>query len=215
MARYLEIFVGNGGIVRNLRLPGNVIISDLDSNVIKAWEKMQNKGHYKKVQLVHGNGLDLFRQYRYDDTATFVYCDPPYRIDSRKNDKDLYRFEWDDEDHKEFLSMAVTASCNVMISHYPDEMYDEKLFGWHTVDFKAMTRSGLANERIYMNYPPPFILQDYRYLGKDYRERELIKKKTISMMGKIKALPHNQRAAILSAVIATYKDTASKIMFTH
>ena len=41
-----------------------------------------------------------------------------------------------------------------------------------------MTRGGrLATEWVWMNYPEPIALHDYRYLGEDFREREPIKRK--------------------------------------
>jgi hypothetical protein len=88
-------------------------------------------------------------------------------------------------------------------------MYDDALHGWNTFDFQASTRNGMATERLYMNYPAPVVLQDYRYLGKDYRERERIKKKTNTILRKIDSMNEIHRTAILSAVIGKYKDAAA------
>ena len=66
----------------------------------------------------------------------------------------------------------------VMISGYWSALYADALQGWHTVSFQAMTRSGKpATEWLWMNYPEPAALHDYRYLGADFRERERIKKR--------------------------------------
>lgn len=108
--------------------------------------------------------------------------------------------------------MATTVRNDVMISHYPCSLYDKFLKSWNTHDFESQTRNGKAVERIYMNYPKAEVLQDFRYLGKDYRERQRIKRKIHRQLEKLKNMPADERTGILSAVIAKYDVTAAKLL---
>jgi DNA adenine methylase len=58
----------------------------------------------------------------------------------------------------------------------------------------------VAVEWLWMNYPQPFELHDYRFLGKDFRERERIKRKKARWLGKLKGMGQLERYAILEAV---------------
>ena len=205
---YIEPFLGNGGVLRKLKLPETVAACDVNFEVINKWLGLQKNGQYKQVSFFYEDGMIILNRYiRINSKDYFIYCDPPYLFETRKNTRPLYgKHEWDIEMHARFLSMAVTARCNVMISHYPCKMYDDALKGWHIHDYMACTRNGMAHERLYMNYPPPVVLQDYRYLGKDYREREAIKKKTTSLLNKINRMSEVQRLSVLSALTAQYKD---------
>lgn len=44
--------------------------------------------------------------------------------------------------------------------------------------YATQTRSGAtAQKRVWMNYPEPLELHDYKFLGRNFRERERIKRK--------------------------------------
>ena len=58
----------------------------------------------------------------------------------------------------------------------------------------------MATEWIWMNYPPPVELHDYRYLGDNFRERERIKKRTKRWVARLKKMPVLERKAFLSAI---------------
>jgi len=202
---YIEPMVGNGGIFHNLRLPMLTLINDIDRSVIDKYDVSAYGGKVIKSNTTYKNILDMCHSY---DNIKFVYLDPPYLFSTRKSKKPLYNYEWTEADHIEFLTLASNIECNCMISHYPCELYDTMLAGWRTHDFQSMTRNGLRTERIYMNYPEPEILQDYRYTGTDYRERQRIKRKVARHISKLEALPNDERNAILSAVMDKYGATA-------
>ena len=58
----------------------------------------------------------------------------------------------------------------------------------------------MATEWIWMNYPPPVELHDYRYLGDTFRDRERIKRKTKNLVSKLKRMPILERQALLAAI---------------
>ena len=51
-----------------------------------------------------------------------------------------------------------------------------------------------------MNYPEPFELHDYSYLGENFRERERIKRKKDRWRLKLQSMPALERFAILSVL---------------
>jgi hypothetical protein len=51
-----------------------------------------------------------------------------------------------------------------------------------------------------MNYPEPTALHDYRYLGANFRERELITRKKKRLIERFKRMPKLERQAILASI---------------
>ena len=88
----------------------------------------------------------------------------------------------------------------VMISGYESSLYEKSLKSWHIHSFQAATHHGIATEWIWMNYPAPVELHDYRYLGDNFRERERIKKRTKRWVARLKKMPVLERKAFLSAI---------------
>lgn len=87
----------------------------------------------------------------------------------------------------------------------PNDMYDEYLRGWNTLDFYSQTRSGLALERVYYNYELTDQRHDYRYIGNDFREREKLNRIKRNYLAKLKRLDPLLRNAILND-IASHKN---------
>lgn len=134
--------------------------------------------------------------------SEFVYADPPYLFETRKQkDRAIYRHEYRYSDHMALLDVLFKLPCDVMVSGYRSELYDDMLRGWHSDTIEAMTRGGtMATEVIWMNYPPPKHLHDYRYLGGNYRERERIKKKKNRWAQRWAGMDRLERLAILAAI---------------
>ena len=59
-----------------------------------------------------------------------------------------------------------------------------------------------------MNYPAPLELHDYRYLGKNFRERERIKRKKQRWMARLRTMPDLERYALMEAVAALRSSTS-------
>jgi DNA adenine methylase len=88
-----------------------------------------------------------------------------------------------------------------MISSYWSPEYDIALNGWRLETFHATTRGGrVATECVWLNFPPPLELHDYRYLGRGYRERERIRRKQRRWRAKLQAMPPIERYAMLSVL---------------
>ncbi|MFZ4876865.1 DNA adenine methylase [Janthinobacterium sp. Mn2066] len=133
----------------------------------------------------------------------FVYLDPPYVLDTRTK-KSIYAHEMTDDEHRELLAVLALLPPGVkfMLSGYHNAIYDEVASkqGWRRVDFQAMTRGGVRTESVWMNYEAPAVIADYAYVGKDFRERERIKRKVRRWVRRLQQLPAIERAALLSAM---------------
>lgn len=191
---FIDAMVGNGGVVCNLNLPGITVINDIDSRIIDAY----NINHEHNVVKENLHVLDLIAKYDNNGHGTVFYFDPPYLMSSRKSVKRQYRYEWNLCDHKAFIARALTVRSYCMISHYPCPLYDEAFKDWNRITFQSFTRQGMATERIYFNYEIPTVLQDYRYIGKDFTDRQRIKRKISRTIKKLQALPAVERNAILN-----------------
>lgn len=143
-----------------------------------------------------------------------VYCDPPYlasvRVDAGRR---YYRHEFDTEDqHRELISLLMTLPARVILSGYRSGLYDELLTTWRSVTVPTVTRGGGRSfETFWMNYPEPFAFHDTRYLGRDYRERERIKRKKNRWKKNLAAMSRIDRAAVLDAIGELAGDTVAFI----
>lgn len=200
---YVEPFLGFGTIMR-IKRPATLSLGlDRDPIAVEqftafafeslpgaiAWcqdgiEWLEDRGHSK-------------------DRDTLVYCDPPYLIETRRSSNPIYRCELDEARHRRFLAAVLALDCMVQISGYWSSLYAQMLEGWRLIRFQSMTRGGPAEECLWMNYPEPKALHDYRFLGRNFRQRERIRRKTLRWTTRIAALPDLERLALFSAIAST------------
>lgn len=170
---YYSLYLGNCGVTRNIRPAAQSHLNDLDFDVYKTWAGLGLPVNYLLTNLPAIEILkDITKQL---PKRRFIFLDPPYRKDSRKSKQDLYRHEMNDKQHQDLVSQIIAMPQeNILITHYPDPMYNEALKNWNQVDYQSITRNGLATERMYFNYTLTDQLHDYRYIGEDFREREAL-----------------------------------------
>jgi DNA adenine methylase len=200
---FIDAMCGNLGVSSHLQLPPTTVLNDIDKKVCT--DIAQLIGGMKGVTVTNEHYTDkifLFDGFarRKEAIRVFFFFDPPYLKETRKSPKNLYRYEWTEKDHQLFLTDVQKMHSMVMITHYPCQMYDEALTGWYTFDFESNTRSGLATERIYMNYPPPTVLQDYRYIGSNYIHRQQISRKQTRWIEKLQKMPPLERNALINKI---------------
>lgn len=93
------------------------------------------------VQVEHGPALSIIE--RHQGTGVCLYCDPPYRLDTRT--RALYRHELDDADHEALLEALQGHSGAVLLSSYPDPLYEARLADWQLL--KAPANDQAHNEK--------------------------------------------------------------------
>lgn len=123
-------------------------------NPARAWsglpETMQLAAErLKGVQIENLPAIELIK--RYDTPDVFIYADPPYLRETRKNY--LYKHEMTNEDHEELLLALIAHPGQVMISGYDNELYASYLKGWRKVQKDTLAEGGLRRtETLWMNY---------------------------------------------------------------
>jgi len=159
-------------------------------------------------RFVRADGIDFLASYAFTGSE-FVYCDPPY-MHARRGRADLYQFEMSNNEHVRLLRTLKRLDCAVMLSGYFTPLYARELHGWRSTTFQTMTRAGrTATEWLWMNYPEPVALHDYRYLGEGFRERERIKRKKLRWVNRLRRMPLLERRALLAAIdLADSSDVA-------
>lgn len=161
--------------------------------------KSGDTGDRARFQFFNRNAFQFLYDYQFTGDE-LVYCDPPY-MHSTRTRRDLYQFEMTDAQHVELLQIIRSLRCRVMISGYWTKLYAEKLSGWNSATYQAVTRSGrVATEWLWFNFPEPVALHDYRFLGRNFRERERIKRKKLRWANRLRTMPVLERRALMAAL---------------
>ena len=108
-----------------------------------------------RVVILNQPALNVIRQQ--DGDATLFYLDPPYLHETRAS-TEAYKHEMTEEDHRELLAVIKQCRGKVMLSGYPNPLYDGELAGWRRVDFPIDNKAagGKAKrqmtETVWMNF---------------------------------------------------------------
>ena len=201
---YIEGFLGGGSILL-AKKPALVNIGiEINQSVCQIW---QNQHHTMPGFDIRCESIFDFLDY-FDFTPfrrVCLYLDPPYVLATRKS-KNRYAYEFTDKDHIRLLERIRKLPANVdcLISTYPNQLYTELLKGWYEVKYKSLTRKGMADEILYMNFAVVDQLHDPTYAGLDYRDRERIKKKANRWKENFQNMPLFEQSAVFSAICQTY-----------
>lgn len=129
-----------------------------------------------------------------------IYSDPPYLHHTRSSGR-RYRFDYQEHDHIELLELLKTVPCNVILSGYPSALYDELLADWRSVELQVMNQAGVRTEKLWFNFVPDRVHWP-RYAGKNFTDRQRIKRKAANWGRQYQAMPAAERLAVLSAMMA-------------
>lgn len=206
--RYAECFVGSGAIVRRKVPTLETVVCDVDEAVADYWYRLAFPG----VRAHHGCGIAWLRDnaQRLDD-EWLVYLDPPYLHATRVKRK-MYRHEMTDDDHRELLRVVQTLRCGVMLSGYPSKMYDQALTGWERHTRRVMTRGHTwRTEVLWCNFSDD-ASADYAAAvpGRDWRERDRIKKRLRRWRAKYAAMPVYERTAVLAELVRMEQQASAR-----
>lgn len=193
---FIDACTGGGTLTRTKRPASRNIAVDLSRSALA---RFTSHPPGFTVETVEADCRSFLTSFPWQG-GEFVYCDPPYLASERRGtDRQLYQFELrTPAEHQSLLIVLTSIPALVMLSGYPSDLYDQHLPGWHTHTFRVMTRRGPATEKLWMNYPPPCALHDYRFLGTGYQDRLRIRRKIARLKAKLDALPALERAALIA-----------------
>jgi len=214
---YIEPFLGGGAIMRRKHPAGVNVGIDADAAAVTQAQAMVDAGSWflgatsdmtdaARVLLLVGDGVERLRS-RVWPGRVLVYCDPPYLMETRSCARRIYRCEIDAADHVRLLDVISRLPYMVQISGYWSKLYGDRLSSWRVVRYQTMTRGGRqAEECLWMNYPKPVELHDYRYLGRNYRDRDRLKRLRTRWLARLGRMGELERGALLSAMSAAWPD---------
>ncbi|MHC4433991.1 MAG: DNA adenine methylase [Planctomycetota bacterium] len=109
----------------------------------------------KRVVVLCDDALKVIRQQ--DGERTLFYLDPPY-VHNTRSTTNAYQHEMHDSVHSELLSMIADCRGRVMLSGYPNELYDRALGDWNRhdrkIDNKVSSRASkpVMTESLWCNF---------------------------------------------------------------
>ena len=190
---YIETHLGGGAIMKRKAPALRNIGIDLDAQALAEFEC----GY--AVERIHGCAHRFLSEYEYQGSE-FIYADPPY-LKRTRTSRRCYRFDYEEADHMELLGLLKSVPCQVMVSGYPSALYDELLRGWRSVELQVMNRSGVRTEKLWLNFTVDRV-HWARYAGRNFTERQRIKRKAQRWGARYRALPGQERLAVWAAMMA-------------
>ena len=190
---YIETHLGGGAIMK--RKPGvlrNIGI-DLNPRALESFECDY------PVEKVHGCAHRFLADFDYRG-GELIYSDPPYLHHTRSSQR-CYRFDYEERDHIELLELLKSVPCNVMLSGYPSALYEELLPDWRSLELQVMNQAGVRTEKLWFNFEPDRLFWS-GYAGRNFTDRQRIKRKATSWGKRYRAMPRAERLAVLSSLMA-------------
>lgn len=209
---YIEAFLGTGTIMLAKPRARRSIGVDLDMDVLRAfqagldadkrflWEpKDMHAGAAPELHC--GDAIAFLAGFDFAGAGrVLVYLDPPYPHSTRLSDK-RYRFEMTDDDHRRLIEVARSIPAAVILSSYPNPLYDELVGDWRQIRFQGMTRGGPRTEGLWLNFPAGDVAWS-TYAGRNFTDRQRIKRKAANWAAFYRAMPPGERMAVLAALLA-------------
>lgn len=190
---YIETHLGGGAIMKRKPPALTNIGIDIDPQPLAEFTCDY------PVQRVNGNAHRFLADYDYQGRE-LVYSDPPY-LQHTRTSRRRYRFEYLQQDHIELLTLLKTLPCYVILSGYPSAVYDDLLEGWNSVELQVMNQGGVRTEKLWYNYAVDRV-HWARFAGKNFTDRQRIKRKAANWGKRYQALPRAERTAVLAAILA-------------
>ena len=196
---YLEPFAGTAAILKRKAAAFQSVALDLDPMMAAQLATLPRTTAICGCGLEYLETFDPRRQGR-----VLVYADPPYVLATRTG-RSRYIHEFTDQDHRRLAAALHRLSAlgvAVILSGYPSSLYDELYgAGWQTREFQAMTRGGVRTEKLWFNFDPG-AAHWHTFAGRDFTDRQRIKRKAERWAARYAALPAAEAQAVLAAMLA-------------
>jgi DNA adenine methylase len=196
---YIESHLGGGAIMKRKPPALHSIGIDLNARALARFQCDY------PVRVIHGCAHRFLSVYDYQGRE-LVYCDPPYLHHTRTSRR-RYRFDYQEQDHRELLALLKRLPCQVMLSGYPSALYDEQLADWCALEIQVMNQAGVRTEKLWLNFAPDRVFWP-SFAGKNFTDRQRIKRKAQSWAERYQAMPAAERLAVLSALMAVEAESA-------
>jgi len=190
---YIETHLGGGAIMRRKPAAMRNIAIDLNKKALSDFECDY------PVEKVHGCAHAFLSTYSFHGRE-LVYCDPPYLHYTRTSNR-RYRFDYEEQDHIALLQLLKTLPCAIILSGYPSVLYDDLLADWQTIELQVMNQGGVRTEKLWYNFTPNRVHWP-SYAGKNFTDRQRIKRRAHNWGKRYQALPYAERLAVLSSIMA-------------
>jgi len=196
---YIETHLGGGAIMQRKPPALRNIGIDRDARALKRLHCDY------PVEKVHGCAHRFLGEYPFTGRE-LLYCDPSYLLHTRTSGR-RYRYDYEEQDHLELLALLKAVPGAVILSGYPSALYDEQLADWRTLELQVMNQAGVRTEKLWFNFAPDR-LHWARYAGKNFTDRQRIKRKAESWASRYQAMPRAERLAVLAGLMAVEAEDA-------
>ena len=190
---YIETHLGGGAIMK--RKPAALHNIGIDRNP----KSLADFECDYRIEKVNGCAHRFLADYDYRGRE-LIYSDPPYLHHTRSSGR-RYRFDYEESDHIELLELLKTLPCNILLSGYPSALYDDLLSSWRSLELQVMNQAGVRTEKLWFNFAPDRVYWP-SYAGKNFTDRQRIKRKAANWGRQYQAMPRAERLAVLSAMMA-------------
>ena len=196
---YIETHLGGGAIMTRKPAARDNIGIDLDA---RALERFQCD---YPVEKIHGCAHRFLAEYPFTGRE-LVYSDPPYLLQTRTSGR-RYRFDYQEPDHVDLLKQLGRLPCPVILSGYPSALYDQWLGDWQTLELQVMNQAGVRTEKLWFNFTPERLFWA-GYAGRNFTDRQRIKRKADSWARRYRDMPPAERLAVLAGLMAVEAEEA-------
>jgi 16S rRNA G966 N2-methylase RsmD len=222
---WIEAFAGSAQLTRRKRPAASSILIESDPAVCAALRIVFQPANQSLVEqlgrrlgtnetimgnitLIQGDAVKfLERMGRTFPARTVVYCDPPYldsvlAVPGRRYYRRGHGFgsEFLHADLLSALCVLKKSGVLCMVSGRRHPLYDQILHAWRRVDYGTATRAGAVTESLWCSFPEPDALHDWRWLGRNFRERERIKRKLARWSARLAKMPVLERRLVAAAL---------------
>ncbi len=102
------------------------------------------------MQIENRPAVELIERFNYPNVL--VYCDPLYVLKTRHGKQ--YRYELDDKGQNDLLDILLAHKGPVLLSGYDNDLYNDRLKGWHKEETTSYSQVCSKREILWMNCEP-------------------------------------------------------------
>lgn len=190
---YWELCMGSGAVMKAKKPAAISIGVEINPEVAAFYAPAMPAGSV----VVNGCSISLAACLQHVSPDHLIYADPPYPFSVRRSQVDIYANEWSDEDHRRFLGYLYRSRCNVVVSSYENELYDNHLPGWNKKRIGVCVHGSPRVECLYYNFSVK-ALHQYDHVGDNKTDRQRIRRKIERWAARLRSLPAVERNAILA-----------------